>query len=139
MPCLLRRRATAPRQVSRGFISPAIPTMLFNMYHNGTGVAIDYYTAAERAEKIQNHHIEKDGEESGPALKWLNNLASVIYDLGNYQEAARCGTPGADHINTLSSLHNTAACFEKAYHARLSTLGPDHRDTAAIKAKLDTI
>ena len=30
-------------------------------------------------------------------------------------------------------------CFEKAYSIRLETLGAEHKDTVAIKSKLDEI
>ncbi|MBQ9930526.1 MAG: tetratricopeptide repeat protein [Oscillospiraceae bacterium] len=130
---------------------PEAMEKLYNMYSEGTGVALNYQDAVKWAERLYICCHQNLGEEHPDTLSSLSNLALTYGDLGNYQKALElqekaytlcCRILGEEHPDTLASLNNLASTYgdlgdyqkalelkEQAYTLRCRILGEEHPDT----------
>ncbi len=130
---------------------PEAMEKLYEMYYNGTYVALDYQQALIWIQKLSDYYLTHFGEEDPKTLAARNDLAVTYYDLGDYQTALelqekvyalRCKILGEEHPNTLRSLGNLAVTYgelgnrqkslelnEKVYALRCKILGEEHPNT----------
>ena len=140
---------------------PEAMKKLFFMFRDGDKIQVDYNKSLYWAQKLYDYYLKTEGETGGYSLLWLNNLAVLYDDIGNYQKALelqekcyelRCKVLGEEHPDTLGSLNNLANIYnhlgeyqkalelnKKCYELRCKVLGEEHTDTISSLNNLANI
>ena len=125
--------------------------MLYSLYTEGIGVAIDYDEALDWAKMLVKVRQNLYGRNHKDTLKALSILSTAHINCGNYAESIQVlielyeiqrDLLGEVHQDTLRTLHNLATAYDsdgnreyasdlfgKAYFLRQETLGDDHHET----------
>ncbi|MBR4880168.1 MAG: toll/interleukin-1 receptor domain-containing protein, partial [Clostridia bacterium] len=140
---------------------PEAMEKLFNMYHDGISVQLNYNTATEWAQKLYDYYAKNYGDTDVNSLRYLNDLSNCYHEAGQYHKALEmCEKAyklsatilGEEHPSTLTSLSNLASLYadignhdksielgEKAYKLRATILGEEHPSTLTSLSNLASL